>query len=411
MSEIKPFRALRPPRDMAAEVSSLPYDVMNSEEAAKMASDNPASFLHVIKPEIDLPSDEDHYSSKVYSKGKENLENFKTEGYLRKDEKESFYVYRQVMKGRAQTGIFFCASVDEYQNGLIKKHELTREEKENDRAKHVDTLGANTGPVFLTFRPNQSVSSILNRISQGTPDFDFTASDGIKHTLWTVSKTEDIDEIIKAFDSVPCLYVADGHHRSASASRVREIRRKNNPDHTGKEEYNYFLTAAFPSDELEILDYNRVLKDLNGLSEDEFIEKISDKFEISEANSPNPPERHSFCMYLSGKWHLLRAKDGSFDENHPVESLDVSILQENLLAPVLSIGDPRTDNRIDFVGGIRGTAELEKLVDEGKFKTAFAMYPTSIDELMNIADTDMIMPPKSTWFEPKLRSGLVVHEF
>ncbi|MFP4458567.1 MAG: DUF1015 domain-containing protein [Candidatus Zixiibacteriota bacterium] len=410
MAKVKPFKSLRPRPEIAEKVASPPYDVLSSKEARELVKDNPESFLHVVKPEIDLPEGTDLYSEEVYQKGAENLKRLEGAGYLIRDEKPCFYLYRQIMGDHSQVGFVAGASVDEYDEGLIKKHEHTRQKKEDDRTKHVDTLNANTGPVFLTYRNTVKLDEIANKVTAQEPDVDFTSPDDVQHTLWVVDDEEMIKEIQNAFEEIPALYVADGHHRSASASRVQKLRKEKNPNHTGDEEYNYFLTVIFPDNQMKILDYNRVIKDLNGLSEDEFIAKIKEKFEIEEIGKEQykPQNLHEFGMYLDGKWYKLIAKEGTFDPNNPVEQLDVAILQENLLAPVLGIGDPRKDERIDFVGGIRGLGELEKRCEEG-WKVAFSLYPTSIEQLMNIADADLIMPPKSTWFEPKLRSGMIIH--
>ncbi len=411
MSIIKPFKGLRPRKDMAAKVASPPYDVLNSIEAREMAKDNPYSFLHVVKPEIDLPEGTDLYSEAVYNKGAENLKKLIDEGIMKQDASPCFYVYRQIMGDHSQTGLVAGASVEEYQQGLIKKHELTRAEKEEDRVKHVDHLNAQTGPVFLTYRAMPEIDAIIDEICAGEPENDFTADDGIRHTLWVVDRAEDIHRLQEAFKKLDALYVADGHHRSAAAARVKEMRQKNNPNHTGEEEYNYFLTVIFPHNQMYIMDYNRVVKDLNGLSQQDFLEKVSEKFTVRKLghSAEKPKEKHHFLMYLDGVWYELIAKDGIFDPNDPVDRLDVSILMNNLLVPVLGIGDPRKDKRIDFVGGIRGLEELKRRVDSGEMAVAFALFPTSIEDLMAIADAGKIMPPKSTWFEPKLRSGLVVH--
>jgi len=411
MAIVKPFRALRPKKEFAEKVAAPPYDVLDSNEAREMAKDNPYSFLHVNKPEIDLDPSINLYDERVYQKGAENLKRLQNEGILFQDEKPQFYVYRQIMGGHQQIGLVACASVDEYEKDLIKKHELTRQEKENDRVKHILYLNAQVGPVFLTYRAQKEIDKLIASIIEQEPEYNFT-SDGIQHTLWVVDDDKTINEIVELFLQVPVLYVADGHHRSAAAHRVREIKRKENKNHTGQEEYNFFLSVIFPHDQMQILDYNRVIKDLNGLSKEDFLKKVEEKFTIyypGEDNSIKPSRTHEFSMYLDGKWYKFTAKPGTFDETNPVKRLDVSILQENLLQPILDIGDPRKDKRIDFVGGIRGLKELEKRIKSGNWKVAFALYPTSIEELMAIADAGKIMPPKSTWFEPKLKSGLFVH--
>jgi uncharacterized protein (DUF1015 family) len=411
MSLIKPFKGIRPVKKFASQIASPPYDVMNSDEAREMAKENPLSFLHVVKPEIDLPPGTDSYSDEVYNKGKTNLEWLQKEGYLIKDETPSLYLYRQIMKihenDHVQYGIVAGASTSECNAGLIKKHEFTRADKEADRTRHVNTLNANTGPVFLTYRADKTINKIVNDISILSPEYDFTADDGIVHTFWVINDQTMIEKLIAAFKEIPALYIADGHHRSASACTVAKNRKAANPNHTGDEEYNFFLSVIFPDDQMYIMDYNRVVSDLNGLDHDEFIKQVNKNFEVKETSRPSPDRALEFGMYLNKKWYRLKAKEETFDLNDPVRSLDVAILQNNLLAPVLGIGDPRTDNRIDFVGGIRGTKELEKRVDNGS-GVAFAMYPTSIEQLMAIADAGKVMPPKSTWFEPKLRSGLII---
>ncbi len=411
MATVRPFRGLRPRKELAEKVAAPPYDVLDSREARELAKDNPYTFLHVNKPEIDLDPSVSLYDEAVYRKGAENLRRFIQEGVVVQDEKPMFYIYRQIMGEHQQVGLVACASVDEYEQDIIKKHELTRQEKEDDRVKHILYQNAQVGPVFLTYKARPEIDAVIHHIMQGEPEYDFT-SDGVRHTLWLVEDDATIQKLIELFQQVDVLYVADGHHRSAAAQRVREIKRKENPNHTGQEEYNYFLTVIFPHNQMQILDYNRVVKDLNGLTPQEFLRRVEEKFEVTLMGSEQPykPQKtHEFGMYLEGNWYKLTPKPGTFDESDPVKRLDVSILQENLLAPILGIGDPRKDKRIDFVGGIRGLKELEKRVNSGEWKVAFAMYPTSIEELMAIADAGKIMPPKSTWFEPKLKSGLVVH--
>lgn len=407
MAKITPFRALRPRPEVAAQVASPPYDVLNSEEAREMAAGNPHSFLHVIKPEIDLPSGTDLYSDEVYAKAGENLRRLIDEGTLLREDAPALYLYRQVMGDHVQTGLVAGASVDEYESGAIKKHEFTRPQKEDDRTRHVDSLDAQAGPVFLTYRKRPEIDAMVAKLTAGKPEYDFTADDGIKHVLWVVSDAADRDALVAAFAQVPELYVADGHHRSAAATRVRAARRDANPGHTGNEAYNEFLTVIFPDDQMLVMDYNRVVKDLNGLDAQGLLSAIGDKFEVSEASSPKPEASRSFGMYLAGKWYRLTARDGSYPADDAVNRLDVAILQNNLLSPILGIGDPRKDDRVNFVGGIRGTEELERLVDSGKQAVAFALFPTSMDELFSVADAGDVMPPKSTWFEPKLRSGLI----
>ena len=411
MSTIKPFKGLRPIPNLAEKVAAPPYDVLNSEEARVMAADNPHSFLHISKPEIDLPKETDIYSEEVYQQGAANLKRFIAEGTLRQDEREFYYVYRQIMGQHAQIGLVAAASVEEYQQDLIKKHELTRADKEDDRVRHVNSLNAQTGPVFLTYKAVPEIDAIISRIIKRSPENDFIAADQIRHTLWVVKDEMEISDITKAFLKLDCLYVADGHHRSAAASRVCDMRKQDNPKHTGQEEYNFFLTVLFPHNQMKIMDYNRVVKDLNGLSDEAFIQKVKDKFAVTLLGSETekPARKHEMMMYLSHHWYRLEVKPGTFNENDPVERLDVSILTNHILSPLLGIHDLRKDKRIDFVGGIRGLQELKKRVDSAEMRVAFALFPTSIQDLMAIADAGKTMPPKSTWFEPKLRSGLVIH--
>ncbi|MBQ3523489.1 MAG: DUF1015 domain-containing protein [Clostridia bacterium] len=411
MAVLKPFKAVRPKDEYASQVGALPYDVMNSEEAREMVKDKPYSFLHVDKAEVDLPQGIDIYSAEVYEKAKENLDALSENGICKQDEKPMLYIYRQIMNGREQTGIVGCTAVDDYINNVIKKHEFTRADKEADRIRHVDTLDANTGPIFLTHRENKTVSDITeNWKNTHTPCYDFVSDDGVSQTVWVIDDTEVIDTLVKEFAEIPYLYIADGHHRCASAVRVGQ-RRRGEGEYDKNAEFNFFLSVIFPCDQLKIMDYNRVIADLNGNTSEEFIEKMSEKFVVEEAEtSPYAPqERHTFGMYLDNKWYKVTAKPEFINENDPVLCLDVSILQNNLITPILNITDPRTDKRIDFVGGIRGLGELERRCKEG-MKLAFAMYPTSLNELMDIADAGQVMPPKSTWFEPKLLSGLFIHK-
>lgn len=411
MAIVKPFSGLRPPVALADKVAALPYDVMNTEEARAMASGNNCSFLHISRPEIDLPVDMDIHAEPVYRKGQENLAAFISNGVLLQDCSEYYYVYRQKMGTVVQTGLVACSAVDDYQSGVIKKHELTRADKEEDRVKHIDYLDANDEPVFYTFRHNPVMDALLRSVTAATPEYDFSTDDGVSHTLWVVRDTPLIEKFTAALHDIATLYVADGHHRSAAASRVRELRKAANPCHDGTEEYNYFLTVIFPDTELNIMSYNRAVKDLNGHSLAEFMTLVSRSFEISPLTSRREGlERHMFGMYLDGKWYELVAREDSFAADDPVGCLDVSILQNNLLSPVLGIRNPRIDQRIHFVGGIRGAAELERLVDSGEYEVAFELFHTTIEELMALADAEKIMPPKSTWFEPKLRSGLFVHQ-
>lgn len=413
MVKIKAFHGIRPVKELAGRIAALPYDVMSSEEARALAADDPYSFLHVSKAEIDLPPETDPYDEKVYLKARENLNAMQTNGWLFRDQAESLYVYRQIMGEHIQFGLVAVAYVNDYLEGRIKIHELTREVKERDRVRHVDYTNANTGPVFLTYSAKPVIDTIIGKIvTDNPPEYDFTAVDGIQHTLWLIEDPETIVKLVNHFGQIPHCYVADGHHRAKSAALVGKMRRENNSHHTGSEEYNWFLAVFFPHDQLQILDYNRVVKDLNDLTDDEFIDKIREKFVLGPAccaECAKPSAPNHFAMYLNRHWHILIAKHGTFNADDPVESLDVSILQNNLLTPVLGIGDPRKDERIDFVGGIRGLAELEKRVDSGEMAVAFALCPTSIAQLMAIADAGKLMPPKSTWFEPKLRSGLVIH--
>ena len=411
MVKIKEFRGLRPAREKVEEVASPPYDVINSQEAREMARGKPYSFLHIIKPEIDLPEDISPYDEAVYRKGKKNLDRLIADGILIQDTRPAFYFYRLVMGDITQIGLVAGASIEDYENDLIKKHELTRADKEADRIKHVDTLNANAGPVFLTYQAREDMNTLTAEVIGRDPIYDFTSDDGIRHTFWRVESPEMVERIRKIFSGIDRLYVADGHHRSASGTIVGQRRREANPDHTGEEEYNYFLSVIFPHNQLYIMDYNRVVKDLNHHSPEEFIRLISDYFEVKVQvdNTPyHPKSTLEFGMYLGGQWYKLTAKDGSFPADDPVASLDISILQNNLLSPILGIGDPRKDNRIDFVGGIRGLEELSRRVDDGE-AVAFALYPTSIEQLMAVADQGLMMPPKSTLFEPKLRSGIIVH--
>ena len=409
MAIVRPFRGLRPPKDIAAKLASFPYDVINSDEARELAKGNPCSFLHINKPEIDLDSSINLYDQRVYDKAVENFKMFQQKGWLVRDQEECFYIYKQVMDGRSQIGLMCCCSAQEYWDGKIKRHEFTRKAKEEDRLKHVDLTNCNAGPVFLTYPAKDSINALIEEIIKAAPEVDFTSEDGIQHVLWVVRDAAWGKKITAEFARIPALYVADGHHRTQAAARIAQLRTQKNSGHTGNEEYNFFLSVVFPHNHLYIMDYNRAVHDLNGLSEAEFIKKVEEKFTIEKQDYKKPTARTTFGMYLKGTWYKLTAKPGSFDANDPVNSLDVAIMQSNLLSPILGIGDPRTDDRIDFIGGIRGIKELERIVDNGKFAVAFAMFPTSIEQLMKIADSGEVMPPKSTWFEPKLRSGMVVH--
>jgi uncharacterized protein (DUF1015 family) len=410
MAFIKPFKGVRPQKEQAEKVAALPYDVMNTEEAIAMAAGNPVSFLHISRPEIDLPKGTDIHSDQVYLQAHENLQSFLARGVLLQDESERYYIYRQKMAGITQTGLVVCAGVDDYQSGAIKKHELTRADKEEDRVRHIDALNANDEPVFYTYRNDPAITEAINKITFGQPLYDFITDDGVSHTLWSVAAPDQVEMLTERFAAIPTLYVADGHHRSAAASRVRDLRKNANAKHSGKEEYNFFLTVIFPDNEMTIMPYNRVVKDLNGRSVAEFMARVAERFEVTPVpGALSPVRRHQFGMYLAGKWYELVAREGSFPEGDSVASLDVSVLQDNLLSPVLGVRNPRTDQRIHFVGGIRGVAELEKEVNSGAYQVAFSLFHTSIEELMSLADEDKIMPPKSTWFEPKLRSGLFLH--
>jgi uncharacterized protein (DUF1015 family) len=412
MSIVRPFQALRPRTDLAGQVAALPYDVMNTEEARQMVAGNPHSFLHVDKAEIDLQPGIDLYDAQVYQKARANLEQMVHEGILQQDPEANFYIYRQIMNGRSQTGIVACCSIDEYLQNKIKKHEYTRADKEQDRINHVNICDANTGPIFLTYRNRVEINQIVETWCQRSPAYDFQSEDGITHTIWVIDDQSTLAALQLLFQEVDQLYIADGHHRCASGVRVGQMRRQQYPDYTGEEEFNYFLAVIFPDQDLYIMDYNRLVKDLNGFSPQTFLEAVKEKFSITKVSSAEPykPQaKHTFGMYLEGQWYVLEVHPGIYNPDDPVDRLDVSILQDQLLRPILGIEDPRTDKRIDFVGGIRGLEELERRVQEG-MKLAFSMYPTTIQELMDIADEDQVMPPKSTWFEPKLRSGLFIHK-
>lgn len=413
MATIRPFMAIRPAANFAKDVAALPYDVMNSEEARRMVEGKPYSFLHIDKAEVDLPAGTDIYSDAVYAKAKETLDKMVQDGIFGQDLLPNLYIYRLTMNGKSQTGLVCCTSVDEYLDGTIKKHELTRADKEADRIRHVDTLNSNTGPIFLAYRENADAKAILDGwMAAVAPVYDFVSEDGIGHTVWVIDSDTEIGMLVQSFQKVPNLYIADGHHRNASAVKVALKRREAKPDYTGEEEFNYYLSVLFCAEELYVMDYNRVVKDLNGYDAAGFLEKISEKFTIAPYEGEgcyHPEALHTFGLYLEGKWYKLAAK-AEIIQDDPVLGLDVSILQKELLEPVLAIGDPRTDKRIDFIGGIRGLEELERRVDSGEMKLAFSMYPTSMEELMDVADEGLTMPPKSTWFEPKLRSGLFIHD-
>ncbi|MFH1143501.1 MAG: DUF1015 family protein [Candidatus Eisenbacteria bacterium] len=407
MAVLRPFRAWRPRPDLAARVAAPPYDVLNSAEARAMAEGNRFSFLHVSKPEIDLPPQIAPDDPRVYAGGRTSLERLISEGALVRESTAAFYAYRQQMGDHVQTGIVAGASVDEYEDGRIKKHEHTRPDKEDDRTRHTLALDANAGPVFLTYKAQPAIDALVADICSAAPLYDFTSDDGIRHTVWAASEPPQIARIRDAFADVPYLYVADGHHRSAAASRVRADRRAANPAHRGDEAYNYFLAVIFPDNQMKIMAYNRVVQDLRGMAPEAFLARVAERFTVTRAPQAEPDRPRTFGMFLNGRWERLEARPGSFPSEDPVASLDCAILQHNLLEPVLGIQDPRTDKRIDFVGGIRGTRELERRCREG-WALAFALHPTSIDQLMAVADAGKVMPPKSTWFEPKLRSGLII---
>ncbi|MFC1742998.1 DUF1015 domain-containing protein [Candidatus Riflebacteria bacterium] len=411
MAILKAFRGLRPIKEKAKQVASRPYDVLNREEARIEAGDNRYSFLHVVKPEIDLPDEQDPYAQEVYDRGKENFKKLVDEGILFQDEKECLYIYAQTMFGRTQYGIVGCAGVEDYLEDRIKKHELTRPDKEEDRKNHVRTSRMNYEPVFFTYRAVKEIDDIVAEIVKKEPEYDFTADDGVGHHFWVIREKEIIDSLLQLFSDIPNTYVADGHHRTAAAALVGNERKSNNPQHNGAEEYNYFLAVHFPDKQLAILDYNRVVKDLNGLSEADFLKKLENGFLIEEKGTEvyKPDQAHNFAMYLAGKWYSLSAKEGTYNEADPIACLDVTVLSEQVLTPILGITDLRKSKRIDFVGGIRGMADLKRRVDSGEMMVAFALYPVSLAQLLKIADTGNIMPPKTTWFEPKLRSGLVIH--
>ncbi len=412
MVKIKPFKAVRPPREYAAEVASRPYDVLNSVEAKAEATER--SLLHIIKPEIDFDPIADEHSQPVYEKAVENFRRWRDEGWLVQDDEERYYIYAQTMDGRTQYGLAMCCHFEDYLSGAIKKHELTRPDKEEDRMIHVNNQSANIEPVFFAYPANEEIDAIVKSIVENEePEYDFVAADGFGHHMWPVKDKAVNDRITEIFASIPALYVADGHHRTAAAARVGQERMKANPNHTGEEEYCYFLAVTFPDNQLAIIDYNRVVRDLNGLTPDELLEKLNESFvvECKGEEIYKPDALHNFSMYLEGKWYSLTAKEGAYDDNDPIGVLDVTVLSDLVLDKILGIEDLRTSKRIDFVGGIRGLGELKRRVDSGEMKVAFALYPVSMKQLIDIADTGNIMPPKTTWFEPKLRSGVVIHTF
>ena len=411
MVKIKAFCGVRPPQELASEVASRPYDVLNSIEAK--AETGEKSLLHIIKPEIDFDPIIDEHDEAVYEKAVSNYKTWKEKGWLLKEEKECYYIYAQTMNGKRQYGLVACCHFEDYLEGRIKKHELTRADKEEDRMKHVRAQSANLEPVFFAYPEREDMNSIVNRIIAEAPKYDFVSEDGVGHTLWLVDGDEDIKNITAIFEQIPALYVADGHHRTAAAARVGEERMKANPNHTGEEEYCYFLAVIFPDAQLNIIDYNRVVKDLNGLTKEEFLAEVEKDFVVERVGAEiyKPNALHNFGLYLEGEWYSMTAKEGTYDDNDPIGVLDVTVLSNLVLDKVLGIKDLRRDKRIDFVGGIRGLGELQKRVDSGEMKVAFALYPVSMQQLIDIADSGNIMPPKTTWFEPKLRSGVVIHEF
>ncbi len=413
MARIKPFRGFRPPVNLVEKVSSRPYDVLSSEEARAEAEGNEMSLYHIIKPEIDFPIGTDEHDERVYTKAAENFKMFKDKGWLVQDNKENYYVYAQTMNGKTQYGLVVGAWVEDYMNGVIKKHELTRRDKEEDRMKHVRVNNANMEPVFFAYPENSELDGIVARYTAEKPIYDFVANiDGFGHKFWIIDQEADIKRITEIFATFDALYIADGHHRSAAAALVGAEKAKNNPNHKGDEEYNYFMAVCFPANQLTVIDYNRVVKDLNGLSKEDFLNKLQENFtvELKGADIYTPAKLHNFALYLEGEWYSLTAKPGTYNDNDPIGILDVTISSNLILDNILGIKDLRSDKRIDFVGGIRGLGELKKRVDSGEMKVALALYPVTMKQIMDIADTGNIMPPKTTWFEPKLRSGIVVHE-
>lgn len=412
MAKVKPFKGVRPPRDLVEEVASRPYDVLNSEEARAEAEGNPKSLYHIIKPEIDFAPGQDEHAPEVYDRAVANFQQFQQNGWLVQDDKEHYYIYAQTMDGRTQYGIVIAANVADYMEGNIKKHELTRRDKEEDRMKHVRVQNANIEPVFFAFPDNEVLENIIRKVTAGQPEYDFTAPDGFGHHFWVVDDDNDIRTITEAFAKIPYLYIADGHHRTAAAALVGNEKALLNPNHRGDEEYNYFLAVAFPASHLKIIDYNRVVRDLNGMSPEEFLEHLEKNFIVKDMGELEyrPEKLHNFSLYLEGHWYSLTARPGTYNDDDPIGVLDVTISSDLILRDLLGITDLRSDKRIDFVGGIRGLSELKRRVDSGEMAMALALFPVSMKQLMDIADTGNIMPPKTTWFEPKLRSGLVIHK-
>ena len=412
MAKVKPFRGVRPPKEYVEKVASKPYDVLSSEEARAEAGDNEMCLYHIIKPEIDFEPGTGEHEPKVYDKAVENFKKFQDKGWLVQDDQDCYYIYAQTMDGRTQYGFVVGASVEDYLTGRIKKHELTRREKEADRMHHIEINNANIEPVFLAFPDNNTLEDIIDRTAQTTPEYDFVSEDGIGHTLWVIKDKETIDTITHEFGEIPYLYIADGHHRTAAAAHVGEEKAKADPNHNGTEEYNYLLAVCFPQSHHKVMDYNRVVVDLNGYTEEDFLKKLEDKFIVEEKGTEiyKPEKLHNFSLYLGGTWYSLTAKEGTYDDNDPIGVLDVTISSDYILRDILGITDLRTDHRIDFVGGIRGLGELKRRVDSGEMKMALALYPVTMKQIIDIADSGKIMPPKATWFEPKLRSGLIIHK-